>query len=169
GRVNNLVACCENNINLLSKLKLRIYGMKEGRLHDRYILIMGRNGLPVTGFNLSNSFQKAAENHPLLITPIPSDVLLQVEEYMSSLLQEIGTNKNDDIEGSTAIRLLFDSKSLVMSPKRYEPLRFLEKKDAGSALSLWFNQIILRDLSGDKLKEQLVALGLLKGDSHILG
>ncbi|ESJ72100.1 hypothetical protein CFSAN001081_04288, partial [Salmonella enterica subsp. enterica serovar London str. CFSAN001081] len=99
GRVNNLVACCENNINLLSKLKLRIYGMKEGRLHDRYILIMRRNGLPVTGFNLSNSFQKAAENHPLLITPIPSDVLLQVEEYMSSLLQEIGTNKNDDIEG----------------------------------------------------------------------
>ncbi|HAU3269273.1 TPA: hypothetical protein JDJ25_003945 [Salmonella enterica subsp. salamae] len=169
GRVNNLVACCENNINLLSKLKLRIYGMKEGRLHDRYILIMGRNGLPVTGFNLSNSFQKAAENHPLLITPIPSDVLLQVEEYMSSLLQEIGTNKNDDIEGSTAIRLLFDSKSLVMSPKRYEPLRFLEKKDAGRALSLWFNQIILRDLSGDKLKEQLVALDLLKGDSHILG
>ncbi|MCT7052091.1 hypothetical protein, partial [Salmonella enterica] len=28
---------------------------------------------------------------------------------------------------------------------------------------------ILRDLSGDTLKEQLVALGLLKGDSHILG
>ncbi len=169
GRVNNLVACCENNINLLSKINLRIYGMKEGRLHDRYILIIGRNGLPVTGFNLSNSFQKAAENYPLLVTPIPSDVLIQVEEYMSSLMQEIGTNKDDDIENSAAIRPLFESKLVPVNPKRYEPLLFLDKKYAGNALSLWFNEIKLQELSGDKLKDQLVVLDLLKGDSYIEG
>ncbi|KEH15285.1 hypothetical protein MTR_1510s0010 [Medicago truncatula] len=88
GRINNLVASCEHNSQLLQRIKLRIYGLKEGRLHDRYILVMGSDGLPVAGFNLSNSFQKAAENYPLLVTPIPADTLLKVEQYKSALLKE---------------------------------------------------------------------------------
>jgi hypothetical protein len=43
---------------LLKRIKLRNYGLKEGRLHDRYILIMAADSLPVTGFNLSNSLRK---------------------------------------------------------------------------------------------------------------
>ncbi|SOT38491.1 VPA1262 family protein [Burkholderia cenocepacia] len=88
GRINNLMASCEHNRHLLRRIKLRIYGLKEGRLHDRYILVMGPDGLPVAGFNLSNSFQKAAENYPLLVTPIPEDVLLKVEQYKSGLVSE---------------------------------------------------------------------------------
>ena len=53
GRINNLVASCEHNRQPLEHIKLRIYGLKEGRLHDRYILIMGPDRLPVAGFNLS--------------------------------------------------------------------------------------------------------------------
>lgn len=69
--IDNLLANCEHNRGALARITLRIYGLKDGRLHDRYILIMGRDGLPVAGFNLSNSLQKVAENYPLLVTPIP--------------------------------------------------------------------------------------------------
>lgn len=88
GRINNLVASCENNRNLLKRIKLQIYGLKHGVLHDRYILVMGHDRLPVAGFHLSNSFQTAAENYPLLITPIPADTLLKVEQYKSDLVRE---------------------------------------------------------------------------------
>jgi hypothetical protein len=52
-----MVANCEKNRHLLKNIKLRIVGLKEETLHDRYILIMGNDGLPVAGFNLSNSLQ----------------------------------------------------------------------------------------------------------------
>jgi hypothetical protein len=35
------MASCEHNRHLLKRIKLRIYGLKEGRLHDRYIMIIG--------------------------------------------------------------------------------------------------------------------------------
>ncbi|MDR8763951.1 hypothetical protein FEP90_05677 [Burkholderia multivorans] len=167
GRINNLVAACEHNHQLLKRLKLRIYGLKEGRLHDRYILIMGPDGLPVAGFNLSNSFQKAAENYPLLITPIPADTLLKVEQYKSALLQEI----NQPTEGETAnpsMRLLFDSVASPAAPRRYEPLRFLENALAGDLLGVWTGEASLQGLNGEPLKGQMAALGLLKDDSLAL-
>jgi len=136
-RVNNLVASCEQNHRLLKHIKLRIYGLKEGQLHDRYVLIMGADGLPVAGFNLSNSFQKAAENYPLLVTPIPADVLLQVEEYKAVLVREAEAASSGGETGN--MRVLFDSTALPMAPRRYEPLRFLEKALAGERL-LWHNQ-----------------------------
>ncbi|WP_200893961.1 VPA1262 family protein [Burkholderia pseudomallei] len=167
GRINNLVAACEHNHQLLKRLKLRIYGLKEGRLHDRYILIMGPDGLPVAGFNLSNSFQKAAENYPLLVTPIPADTLLKVEQYKSALLQEA----NQPAEGDTAnpsMRFLFDSATSPTAPRRYEPLRFLENALAGDALAVWTGESSLRGLSGEPLKEQMAVLGLLKDNSLAL-
>lgn len=63
-RINNLMASCEHNRHLLERIKLRVYGLKEGRLHDRYILVVAPDNLPIAGFNLSNSLQKAAENYP---------------------------------------------------------------------------------------------------------
>lgn len=167
GRINNLVAACEHNHQLLKRLKLRIYGLKEGRLHDRYILVMGPDGLPVAGFNLSNSFQKAAENYPLLVTPIPADTLLKVEQYMSALLQET----NQPAEGKTAnpsMRLLVDSAASPKAPRRYEPLRFLENALAGDVLGVWTGESSLQGLSGEPLKEQMAVLGLLKDDSLAL-
>lgn len=168
GRVNNLMASCEHNSHLLSRIKLRIYGLKDGRLHDRYILVMGSDGLPVAGFNLSNSFQKAAENYPLLVTPIPADVLLKVEEYKFGLVQEaMATQPEGGIE-NPPMRLLFDSAASPMAPRRYEPLRFLEKVKAGDVLSVWSREPSLQGLVGDSLKARMVDLELLKGDSLLL-
>jgi len=165
-RINNLVASCEHHRHLLKRIKLRVYGMKEGRLHDRYILIMGPDRLPVAGFNLSNSFQKAAENFPLLVTPIPADVLLKVERYKFELLQEVAQLKGET--GDLAMRLLFDSTALPTEPLRYEPLRFLEKAQAGDVLSTWTGEPSLKGLSGDPLKARMAELGLLKDDSLAL-
>ncbi|WP_175745078.1 VPA1262 family protein [Burkholderia ambifaria] len=167
GRINNLMAACEHNHQLLKRLKLRIYGLKEGRLHDRYILIMGPDGLPVAGFNLSNSFQKAAENYPLLVTPIPADTLLQVEQYKLALLQET----NQPAEGEAAnssMRLLFDSAVSPTAPRRYEPLLFLQNTLAGDVLGVWTGESSLQGLSGELLQQQMSVLGLLKDDSLAL-
>ena len=168
GRINNLVASCEHNRHLLKHIKLRIYGLKEGRLHDRYILIMGPDGLPVAGVNLSNSFQKAAENFPLLITPIPADILLKVEQYKSGLVQEAEATQHKSETENPSMRLLFDSTALPTAPRRYEPLRFLEKAQAGDVLSVWAGEPSLHGLSGDPLKERMVALDLLNDDSLAL-
>lgn len=165
-RVNNLVASCEQNQLLLKHIKLRIYGLKDGQLHDRYILVMGSDGLPVAGFNLSNSFQNAAENYPLLVTPIPADVLLQVEEYKSVLIREAEAASSGGESGN--MRVLFNSTALPMEQRRYEPLRFLEKALAGDVLSVWTGELSLQNLSGDPLKDRMVALNILKGDSLAL-
>ncbi|MBB3323675.1 hypothetical protein FHW74_003199 [Atlantibacter sp. RC6] len=168
GRVNNLIASCEHNAHLLARLKFRIYGLKEGRLHDRYILIMGADRLPVAGFHLSNSFQSAAENYPLLITPIPADVLLQVEQYKSALLQEsMVTRFGNEVE-NPMMQLLFDSSETPVLPRRYESLNFLERSEAGSVLSVWFGEMSLQGLNGDKLRAQMMTLGLLNDNSLIL-
>jgi hypothetical protein len=164
-RINNLVANCEQNSHLLGRIKLRIYGLKEGRLHDRYILITGSDGLPVAGFNLSNSFQKAAENYPLLVTPIPADVLLTVEQYMSGLVQEADATPPAGETENSSMQLLFNSKALPTAPRRYEPLRFLENAKAGDVLSVWISEPSLQGLSGDLLKEQMTTLNLIKDGS----
>ncbi len=168
GRINNLVANCEQNHHLLKRIKLRIYGLKDGRLHDRYILIIGPDGLPVAGFNLSNSFQKAAENYPLLVTPIPADVLLKVEQYKTGMLKEAADALPGVETENPSMRPLFDSTASSTEPRRYEPLRFLEKVQAGDVLSVWTGEPSLQGLSGGPLKVRMVALDLLKDDSLAL-
>jgi hypothetical protein len=168
GRINNLMASCEQNRHLLKQIRLRIYGLKEGRLHDRYILIMGPDRLPVAGFNLSNSFQKAAENYPLLITPIPADILLKVEQYKSGLVTEAEAAQPEGETENASMRLLFDSTASPAPPRRYEPLLFLKKARAGDVLTVWTGEPSLQGLSGAPLKERMVALELLKDDSLAL-
>ena len=165
GRINNLMASCEHSRHLLESIKLRIYGLRDGRLHDRYILIMGSDGLPVAGFNLSNSLQTIAENYPLLVTPIPPDTLLQVEQYKTALVREAKAAQLEDEAGNPSMRLLFDSTVSPSTPQRYEPLRFLEKTKAGDVLSILINEPSLQSLSGDPLKKQMAALELLKDGS----
>ena len=164
--IDNLLANCEHNRRWLKQIRLRIYGLKEGRLHDRYILIMGSDKLPILGFNLSNSFQAAAQDHPLLVTQIPADILLQVEQYMSGLVQEAEAAQPEDATENLSMRLLFDSSASPMAPNK--PQHFLEIARAGEVLSVWTGESALQGLSGDRLKERMTVLGLLKDDSLAL-
>ncbi|MTD34192.1 hypothetical protein GKE73_17565 [Paludibacterium sp. dN 18-1] len=167
-RINNLLANCERNSPLLKPIKLRIYGLKDGKLHDRYILIMGQDKLPIAGFHLSNSFQAAAQNQPLLVTPIPADILLKVEQYKSELVRDATEAQPEGETETPSMRLLFDSTASPTVPRHYEPLGFLEKVQAGDVLSAWTGELSLHGLSSKPLKEQMIVLGQLKDDSLVL-
>lgn len=166
--IDNLLVNCEQHAHLLNRIKLRIYGLKEGKLHDRYILVMGTDKLPIAGYNLSNSFQAAAQDQPLLITPIPADVLLKVEQYSSTLVQEALTKQLESEIENPSIGLLFNSTESPIDPQHYEQLRFLERARAGDVLSMWTGEPSLQALSGVPLRERMVALGLLKDGSLAL-
>lgn len=61
-------------------------GGKSRIFHDRYVLFLDKDDKPTKGFNLSTSLQSATRTTPLLVTAIPSDVLVQVSEYVLQLL-----------------------------------------------------------------------------------
>jgi len=162
--INNLIANCNHHKKQLKNNKLVIYGMKEGSLHDRYILIHGQDGLPIEGFHLSNSFQKAAENYPLLITPIPTDVLYKVNQYAFDLVQKLNTSNEDN--SRDALSLLFDSENIKEEATvLYEPLKVLDNQIAGDLLALWLEQPQLKGLSRADLKNKMTELGILENES----
>jgi hypothetical protein len=168
-RINNLLASCEQLKPLMKGVRLRVYGLKDGMLHDRYFLIVDGDGLPVAGFNLSNSIQKANEKYPLLITPIPPDVLLKVHKYASRLLTQAFESSSSTEASTSKVQLLFDSKAaLAASLKRIEPLKFLDKGLAGDVLAGWTGEQSLRGLEGDALRERMRNLGLLNEESLVL-
>jgi hypothetical protein len=168
-RINNLLASCEQLKPLMKRVRLRVYGLKYGTLHDRYFLIVDQDGLPAAGFHLSNSIQKANENYPLLITPIPPDVLLKVYKYASRLLTQAFESPSNTEADISKMQLLFDSKAvLAASPKRIEPLTFLDKGLAGDVLAGWTGEQSLRGLEGDALRGRMRNLGLLNGESLVL-
>lgn len=162
--LDNLIANCKHNERLLRSSNVKIYGMKDGRLHDRYILVLDSGGLPVEGFHLSNSFQKATANNPLLITPIPTDVLYQTNQYVFDIIQEANIS-SDEESNEKKIFLLFDSKNSSSEKKLYEPFDILNKALAGTVLSVWLKEPLLKGLCGFNLKSKMNELGLIQGES----
>jgi hypothetical protein len=168
-RINNLLAGCEQLKPLMRGIRLRVYGLKYGTLHDRYFLIIDQDGLPAAGFHLSNSIQKANENYPLLITPIPPDVLLKVQKYSSRLLKQAFEAPSGTEADTSMVQMLFDSKvALAAAPKRIEPLAFLDRHLAGDVLAGWSGEQSLRGVEGDALREKMKNLALLKDESLVL-
>lgn len=68
-----------------------LYLVRPNRLHDRLVLELDRGPddqqVPRRGFHLSNSLQSATDNHPLLITPIPQDLLADVADGIATMLE----------------------------------------------------------------------------------
>ncbi|MFL1527197.1 VPA1262 family protein [Pseudomonas sp. O230] len=162
-RIDNLLASCKQLQGLAQRIDLKIFGVKPGALHDRYMLIADRRGLPVAGFNLSNSIQKANEDHPLLITPIPMDSLHEVFKYATRLITRAANGASADGE---YIEPIFDSKRQEQPVrKRNERLSFLSWDMTGSVLSTWIGDNSLRGIHGEELRTRLVELDLLDGES----
>lgn len=162
-RIDNLLASCEQLKTFAHRVDLKIYGVKAGALHDRYMLIADRRGLPVAGFNLSNSIQKANEDHPLLVTPIPMDALHDVFKYANKLISRAAYGTSEDGE---YIEPIFDSKRNEQPiRKRSEQLDFLKWDLTGTVLSSWTGEDSLRGIHGEQLRARLAELGLLEGES----
>lgn len=162
--LDNLLANCKQNSKRLQNKKIKIYGLKDGYLHDRYILVMNDNGLPVEGYHLSNSFQKATENYPLLVTPIPTDVLYGINQYTFDLIKRLN-NSSDLEDDSSPITMLFDSKNISRNTRIYDPLAFLNNELAGKVLSVWLQKPVLKGLFGDNLIKKMNELGVIQNES----
>lgn len=104
----DLIKECKKYESTLEKFKfyirdLRSKGGGDTQLfHDRYILVFDESGKSQKGYHLSNSIQGATKNHPLIVTPIPIDVLDDIEGYICSLLAPANDSPNHVIT-------LFDS------------------------------------------------------------
>lgn len=75
--------------------------------HDRYLLIYGAEAELLRGFHLSNSIQGATKKAPLLITPIPTDTLPKVAEYVAALKE--GDSKNSNVIDTIVVEKLVSS------------------------------------------------------------
>ncbi|MES5869067.1 VPA1262 family protein [Bacillus cereus group sp. RP32] len=90
-RATRIKKGCENLRLILSRLQLKILdirGNQKGKgsyFHDRYILIYDNDGNISEGYHLSNSLQAATKFDPLLVTPIPIDILTEVASYVDML------------------------------------------------------------------------------------
>lgn len=152
-RIKHLVKQCENWAKTIGSVRLRVLGLE--KLHDRMILIRDNDGIPLAGYHLSNSIQRANENNPLLVTEIPLDVLYPIFSYVDELIQsQEGSNKIAIFDSTTyqskirSERKLFDIKSPYQFPK------------LGWILAKWWKQPELENLSGDVLKKHLLEIGL---------
>ena len=100
-RAKRLKYFIRNYPSLFDSLNIKINDLRstgggdKNILHDRYILIF-ENGELSKGFHLSNSIQGATKNHPLLITSIPIDVLIQVDSHLNEIINNADNKK--DIE-----------------------------------------------------------------------
>ncbi|WP_028113030.1 VPA1262 family protein [Ferrimonas kyonanensis] len=153
--LETLLRACSHNHKRMQQKTINIYGVRDGTLHDRYILMTDGNGLPVKGYHLSNSFQSANKNFPLLITPIPIDVLYKVVEYKNNLLSA----------SKDKVSHLYNSKTCELSPAQPRKRDELFDSDViGDILSHWLNEPLLKGLKGNELISKLREQNLYQDD-----
>lgn len=99
-RASRIKEECKVHKDILQNIDLTITDLRSkiGRgssvFHDRYILLYNSNGKIYKGYHLSNSIQAATKFDPLLITPIPTDIVSKVDKYITFL---ISNNKDYNI------------------------------------------------------------------------
>ncbi|MFR4551698.1 MAG: VPA1262 family protein [Sutterella wadsworthensis] len=160
-RITKILEECEKN-DLIENTKISIFGLMQGVLHDRYILIFDQANLPLAGFHLSNSLQKEAENYPLLITPIPLDILYELNEYQQKLIKKYSNNEPESDSVNNKFHILFDYENIPREGKEannnLNTLNILYAPEAPEVISTWFKDItflvndrsILKKLLEDK-------------------
>ena len=132
-----------------TRARLVLCILNDKAIHDRYLWIEDTGAGVVEGFHLSNSLQGATQLYPLLITPIPKDVLWQVQQYV-----------RDKKAKSLKETLIFDAKDTVAPPTN--PIdQLMGFPRIGEILSELYGIESFKGLCGDELKQQLVQKRLL--------
>jgi hypothetical protein len=169
-RADRLVFACTQAEQIVRGIRLRLLDMRSAGggtkqlFHDRYLLFYDASGHVEKGFNLSNSLQAATLKNPLLVTPIPADVLPDVGAYVHQLLgsdptvavverlypQEVSTESIErGISNQTAQNILRYASVLHDEPEyapanpveRLEELGFLRN---GKVSIVWTDNQLLR-------------------------
>lgn len=160
-RVQNLLAACKVWVKRYGSVRLRVFALPQEDLHDRMVLVRDAHMRPVVGYHLSNSLQKANENYPLLITPIPADVLQSVLDYSDALLRSSASPAGGQSGGAAKLKNLFDSETQEEKPHRYIPIDVLGTDRIGEILDWWLSSCDLAGSDAPTLREQLDIRGLL--------
>lgn len=161
-RILNLLAACKAWETRYRMVHLRVFGLPQADLHDRMVLVRDAQMRPIVGYHLSNSLQKANENYPLLITPIPADVLQDVLDYSDQLLRSCASPAGGRENGGVKLKSLFDSQWQGEKPQNYIPIDVFEMARVGEILDWWLSSSGLAGLDPPTLKEQLDVRGLLR-------
>lgn len=133
---------CEAMAPILDQLQIRIVDVRnkgtnrDPIFHDRYVLVYGEVGKPSKGYHLSNSIQQATKNYPLLVTPIPGDLLDAVGAYVDSLLVAA-----PEVVGSAEVVTLFST------VERRRPLSTLRVDPLATPGAPQFFALLLKDAS----------------------
>lgn len=159
-RIQNLQAACKVWTRY-GTVRLRVFGLPQDDVHDRMVLVRDAQMRPVVGYHLSNSLQKANENHPLLITPIPTDVLQRVLDYSDELLRSSVSPAGGKSGGAAKLKCLFDSDAQEEEPPRYIPIDVFGTPRAGEVLDWWLSLTDLAGADAQTLREKLDDRGLL--------
>lgn len=159
-RVSRLIFACKAWNRQMRGVRLQVVGLPEETLHDRMIVIRDAKMEPVVGFHLSNSIQKANENFPLLITPIPLDVLRQVCDYTDRMLQRVAEHAADVPREGIDAMVLFDSNDEPKIRETGSRSDLFSMQRAGDVLAWWTGCDPLANLTGNTLKSSLQRLSL---------
>lgn len=165
-RIEKLLSkCADWDDGYFGNVLLKVLAVPENRLHDRMILIRSANGRSLAGYHLSNSVQRASENFPLLVTPIPLDVMPHVFEYVDQIIQ---STLHGDGKISPSAKLIFNSVEKDRSKEVSElatlsqRCSFVDPPRAGDVLAWWLGDAQLAGLTGSELMEQMNASGYSK-------
>lgn len=161
-RILNLLAACNIWATRYGMVRLRVFGLPQEDLHDRMVLVRDAQMRPIVGYHLSNSLQKANENYPLLITPIPLDVLQCVLDYSDELLRSSASPANDRSGGAVKLKSLYDSQAQEEAPQKYIPDDVFATARTGEVLDWWLSSSGFAGSDAQTLKRDLEARGLLR-------
>lgn len=161
-RISKLKVACKVWANKYKSVRLRVIGLPEGDLHDRMILIRNASMEPVAGYHLSNSIQRANENYPLLITPMPTDVLYRVMDYADAIIRTALENTKVSDSALPNNKIIFDSaeNAQIVAPIDIQN-DIYKMPRAGEVFAWWLEDFALSMLSGKILEDQLEMQGLL--------
>lgn len=155
---------CEKKGKELSLYPLKIYDLvsKSGSprqyFHDRHLLFFDSKGTLKSGYNLSNSIQGAMKKYPLLITPIPSDILERVQEYTYNFLS---------VKANLAERKM----TLLFPPERPAEKKFEFKNGIDSLsfapelFSILLQNPTLKNMPKDQFRDWLLTNDFLDKDN----
>jgi hypothetical protein len=158
---------CKNMRGIVSRLQFRIVDLRskgQGNkqlFHDRYLLTFRRDRGLSAGFNLSNSIQGATRRAPLLVTPIPADVLEDVGGYVGDLLEA-----DPRVVGEAYVTEIISSKQLQRQAPSTPRLRDLP--GIGRLMAVITGDFALKDLRPEELERSLQEKGLTSGESFVL-
>lgn len=164
-RISNLIETCRAWCEKHGSIRLRVIALRSKALHDRMIITRSKNLEPVEGFHISNSIQRANLTYPLLVTPIPDDVLWLTLDYANTIMEK-EFNKKSTSNGDEA-KILFDSNHHDSRPKKqnFSRTSAFFYREAGNVLAWWLSLGNLKGLRGNSLINKLNEMGLMADDS----